>query len=633
MVPGSRETQERLLARVLVAASTAYCLASLLWFSGTPLGQVPVVDSHQQVALAKLMAEGALPAEPFHRAPLHPFLLSLAGLGGGGELAIYLWARVLNLFSVLLMAWGAARLARDWRAGRPAQAAAYALVSANPVVLFYAGFAFDILPASALGIWSFIAALRYCAREPTQAGWRDLTLASLGFALAAQLRSHFLPVACLWPLLVLLHAGRRAWRAALLSLLPLLLSLAAFAWVNHRVGGEWHATPWQGAYNLYAGNGPAANGRYYAQSIQTSETAAPHENPAKLESLALYAQAHPGAEKASVREMNDYWISETVRHVSAEPLRWLRLCAVKLYAALNNHEQYDNLTYSLHRELSPWLRWNPLGWGLLLSAASAVCLVSPLSGRRALLALVSAYVLGIVLFYPTSRFRLPLLPLLAASAVLLPSVWRERGRRRLMLGLGGAAALLVFSHFARVDEDPAPLQDHRILAYAALASGEEREALIWARTGLRREPADPLLWRTLALACLQAALAGENAGLELQARDFETPVKHPPRGRLFAEALYAFSQDRSPVAEARLRELAAQPSGELGPESLALLLTLGREEGFAPALSLTPEQRGLWLNAVLDLRGREDSSLWLQRRGLEARTLAGALRTLVSRRR
>lgn len=108
---------ERRVAALLFLASSVYLVAALLWFSGTPLGQVPVVDSHQQVALARLIADGQIPAEPFHRAPLYPALLSLAGFAGGGETGIYLWARLLNIVSVFLTAWGAASLARRWAAG------------------------------------------------------------------------------------------------------------------------------------------------------------------------------------------------------------------------------------------------------------------------------------------------------------------------------------------------------------------------------------------------------------------------------------------------------------------------------------------------------------------------------------
>jgi hypothetical protein len=38
----------------------------------------------------------------------------------------------------------------------------------------------------------------------------------------------------------------------------------------------------------------------------------------------------------------------------------------KVYALLNDWEQYNNKTYAFHQARSPWLRWNPLSWGVLL---------------------------------------------------------------------------------------------------------------------------------------------------------------------------------------------------------------------------------------------------------------------------
>jgi hypothetical protein len=475
-------------------AAAAYAFAALLWFTGTPLGQVPVVDSHQHVALARLMADAAMPPESFHRAPLYPALLSIAALAGADDLGVYLFARAVNFACLILLAWETSRLAARWGAGPLAASLAFSFVAANPILIFYAGFAFDILPASLLGLWGFVFAWDFLkgADESARPDWQPVLLAGLCFAAAAQLRSHFLPVALSWPLLALWKSKGRRTASFVCAALPLALGFGVFALANHGVSGEWRLGPWQGAYNLYAGNGPQANGRYYAQIVDTGSETPPHENPAKTESILLYERLSGRKPPHTVSEMNSFWLRQTLDRVKAEPLRWLHLMTLKAYALLNNHEQYDNLSYSLHKEHSPWLRYNPLGWGFLFILALLAFSFRRPPGIGPLLLLCTAYAAGILLFYPTSRFRLPLVPLIAALAVQLPlSSLKLRLKSVLLVAVLGLA--LCFSQFGQVAKDPAPLQDHRILAYAALRAGQKQELQYWLTQGLLLSPKDPVL--------------------------------------------------------------------------------------------------------------------------------------------
>jgi hypothetical protein len=132
--------------RILVGVALVALLHCALWFAfynQTALGESPALDNRQTLALAHAMAEGSLAEESFHRAPAYPYLLSLfLSLGLPYEL-LPLLARWLNAAALALTASATALVAlRAW--GRPACAwLAGLLVALNPVLLFFAGDAFD----------------------------------------------------------------------------------------------------------------------------------------------------------------------------------------------------------------------------------------------------------------------------------------------------------------------------------------------------------------------------------------------------------------------------------------------------------------------------------------------------------
>jgi len=281
--------------------------------------------------------------------------------------------------------------------------------------------------------------------------------------------------------------------AAALAMCAALLA-AQGLWQQH-VGGEFRVLPWQGAYNLWASNQPGSHGRYYAQSLALPPGAAP-DNPAKLESLALFAREHgaPG----SIDAMNAHWRARFLAHVSGEPLAWIGQLARKTYSFLNDWEQYNNKTYAFHAARSPWLAWNPIGWGVLLvlgvAGAWRLARTAPETARAAgLIALAAAA--GVILFFVSARFRLPVAALLCvpAGAGLARPAWFFRilpAAQRPLLGVALVGfATLTFSHFDGVRDRRPFIQDHLLIARAAQAVGNDDEVWQHAAAALALDPA------------------------------------------------------------------------------------------------------------------------------------------------
>jgi hypothetical protein len=203
--------------------------------------------------------------------------------------------------------------------------------------------------------------------------------------------------------------------------------------------------------------------------------------------------------------------------VSSHPLRWGALTARKAYALLNNWEQYNNKTFAFHKARSPWLRWNPVCWGLLLmlgvAGAARLASESPRSAA-ALAAIWAACAASILLFFVSARFRLPLasmLAVLAGGALGSPGFWRgwSPGARAALAGIVVLAGAAAFSDIGNVQDPSTFVQDHALLARAAYTVGDDATALSEAREALRMQP-----WHPDALAVEKAVKA-------------ETPRKEP----------------------------------------------------------------------------------------------------------
>jgi hypothetical protein len=473
------------------ALAFAYALGHLSWYLGTPLGRVPVLDERENLDLAAAIAGGALPAEPFYRAPGYALVLCLLRILGIGPAGLFPAALLLGSALHAANAALAATLARRWF-GPAAGLAAGLLVAFDPVLVHYATQALDATPALTLFLLGMLFLARAVAEPRTPWPW---AAAGASWAAATLLRPNYLLVWLALPLLAAFGgAGARARLLAAVALGAVLFAAAA-AW-QASVCGVAGFLPWQGAYNLWAANRPGANGRYYTQQVSLSPALA-RGNPARAESTYLYLKETGGP--ADIKAMNAYWRRRFLAEVTAHPLRWAALEARKAYALLNNWEQYNNKTYAFHKERSPWLRWNPIGWGvvLLLGTAGAARLAVEAPREATAVAVVAgAAAVSILLFFVSARFRLPLVGLLGAlagGALVRPGFWRPwPASRRAALGAALAlAAGLAFTRFGGVADRATFVQDHALLARAAYSVGDDATALSEAQEALKLQPWHP----------------------------------------------------------------------------------------------------------------------------------------------
>jgi hypothetical protein len=617
----------------LLLGAAAYASLYTLEFLQTPAGQCPVLDGAENVMLARQIAAGTLVREPFYRAMLYPFLLSLfLRMGMTADLLPYIAGLIgvaCHVVSVLCVG----RLATRLWGGRPAAGAmAAGLFAFYPVAVFFAAEPLD----TALGLALFLAGLdalhlAALSAHPARAG---AGMAAL--SLAAMARPNYMPCVIVAPLLVLLLSwttagtAARRWRLAAAAVIPTLVLWMGLGVLQLVRSGVFRVTPWQGTYSLWSGNRPRANGRYYEQQMvfRADPGGAAEMNVSRMESEVLYAR-ETGKDPKDLLAMERYWRAKTLDTIRAEPGRWLGLELRKLYYLFNNFEQYNNKTYAFHKARSVVLGWNPLGWGVVfvlgVMGLTAGCLSGAVrlfrrdgAGWWLVAGVAASYAAGVLLFFASDRFRLPLAPVCMAMAgglCLLPNLQRRPGAAGVVLAAGGAAALLTFSGVWEVRDLRPVTQDMLLLSNAALKVGKDEEACRWAVVALTRAPGQPNAVACLAQSFYNLQLQGEPlpaeaAGLDWPGiADLLGSQPQPSGGLRLIHALALWKTGDAAGAGVAWRALCEQPSASprLRDNALGMLLLAGLGSGDETelAVSAAPSSASAFLRAAAVRRSHQ----------------------------
>ena len=600
----------------------------LLWYWQTPFGQVPVLDERENLDLARLFASGALPAEPFYRSLGYPLFLAPLFLCGLPASLIPFAATAAGLLlhaaAALTAAFGARALFDRTRAGL----AAGLLYGLNPVLIHQATQILDGALAN-LGLLLGLLCLLHARRTRLPAARLTFAFAfgaALAWSLAALVRPQLLLVWLAFPVLWTLLSLRtpdcvRHLRLGALALLVSAIPWLALGLVQSHISGHFRCLPTQGAYNLWAANRPGAHGRFFAQSI-TLPPEADRQNPTRYEAAALFTQA-TGQPAQDIDTINAYWSSRLHEVVLADPAAFLGRITRRAYYLFNDTEQYNNKTYAFHKARSPWLRLNPLGWGLVFLGGLTGLLVLAARDRRSaflLTALVGTTTAAILVAFVSDRFRLPLVALaslLAGGVIFLPATWAvwSRNRRLGFAALLVLAAVFTFSRAFGVRDDATVLQDHLLLASAAVQTGDD--ALAWSEAGaaLSLSPGKPdaLAWRVTAYfnrLLTRTAPAADAPVWTANARDLlAQPASPAPPSVEVIAALALWRAGDTAAAEtawrrlapltpdaraalvfARLAPLSELPVPPLTPDNLR---AAGALTQLALALSATPQDTAL----------------------------------------
>lgn len=510
----------------LVLGALALRLLYLATILDNPYFTVPITDEAMYDAWARTIVAGdTFLHSPYYDSPFHAFFLAAVyWLFGHSFLAVRLVQVVLGTLNVLFLYRIALRLTD------PLTARVAGLLAATYLpFLYYEGLLEKESVALFLLDSSVLLMLGAIARPTGLAFWCAGTV--LGLLAINRVNSLLLVpffAAAAW-----LRAGNRtaAMRAIGALGLGAVMVIAPVTIRNWLVSGEWIPISAAGGQVLYTANNPAN---------PTGEL-----NPVpgiRATSLFERIDFHRRAEAETGRamtpgEVSAYWMRKSLAFSLDHPGMQARMIGHRFLQFWNKEELADNHSFEQFKQFS-WVLRLPLPAYWFVAPLALVGLVLAWPQRRALALpylAVCGYLLSLLPFWISSRYRLPVVGLLLVfAAIALAHVVRlrlepqpEAPKRILAFALSlAAAAAVCWLPLSR--SDPATLE--RNLAYAYEQIGEyDRAIAIYERLrATERNPENELyLANALGLAgrtddarALLARLAGPGNPPEVRRRAF-----------------------------------------------------------------------------------------------------------------
>lgn len=414
MMTGSdRKTFWILLAAGLIVRIVYFFeYRSLLEFS------YPTVDALYHHLTAKAIAGGGLVStEPFFRAPFYNYFLALIYFVSDNSVAFARFVQLaLGAFSIPLTY----VIARRMFDQRVALIAAILVLATADLVYFDGELLLEssVLLMLLLLIWSL---LRYLESR----AWSWLALAGFIQGLAIINRPNtavFVPIA-LW-LLWRAHrrdAARSYWLRLFGFVWPLAIPIALVLWHNLTRPEPTFSIATQGGINFYIGNNPEADG---VSAVMPGKLGYAWQ----FADVKYLAESEAG-QSLTADEVSGFYFRRGLDFVGSEPLDWLKLTVKKLYLLFSGADISNNRNLPYFKSQTVMLRILPLGMGVLAPLGLVGMWLtrrrSPVVAGLAVFAVL--YGLTFVVFFVNSRFRLPLLPLMAIfSTFALKELWERR---------------------------------------------------------------------------------------------------------------------------------------------------------------------------------------------------------------
>jgi tetratricopeptide (TPR) repeat protein len=399
---------------------------------------------------AKEIASGSwIGATPFVQSPLYAYLLGvLMKIIGPGVGRILVTQSLLGTGTVLLTYWAGLRLFDHTRG-----LLAGLLIALYGPFLFYEGMVMKtfLSPLLTVLLLVLLDRARECAAGSPEgaamapgAGMapgaaRAFAMAGLVYGLLTLDRDNFILLA---PILALLAwwlaagASRRGLRAAAAFTLGAVAVIAPVTLRNWAVSKEFVLLTTGGGEVFFIGNNADANGLYVPPPFVRPD---PRYEHADFIARASEISGHP----LTPMQSSWFWFRQGMEFITGDPLAWIRLLGQKMMHFWNFFEVPDNLDYEVMQRFSPLLDrlnfsfppgsfpslllpvvWIPVRLHLVLTfgTLAPLGLVGLWLSRRSWRRLLPLYVLlfgymgTVLLFFNFSRFRVPVVPLLALPA-------------------------------------------------------------------------------------------------------------------------------------------------------------------------------------------------------------------------
>ncbi len=370
-----------------------------------PLLYMPVLDERYYIEMGKAIGSGQLAGGEtvFFMDPLYGYFLGALFFFFGDNLTtVRLFQIVMDAVNVLLIYGVASKLLRKG-AGYVA-ALAYALY---PLALFYSLLILKTtVTTTALLFFTLYLLIALEKRKGVHWFCFGLVICAMTY-----LRGNMV---LLLPLTILIVpiSERLSWRGFLGGMLLLVVGFMALLplgiFRNYRVSGEFVLMNSQAGRLFYSCNNPRnLTGRYnvpdFARPDPVDSERDFHKEAERRTGLTLDSS-----------QASRYWMREAFRFFKDEPGVILELLTNKVKGTVGNCEIANNHSFYSASDFSPLLRWFPLPFAFAFALGIPGLVLGIIRNPKAALLLIPLLTVltTMLLFYTSSRFRMPLVPYL-----------------------------------------------------------------------------------------------------------------------------------------------------------------------------------------------------------------------------
>jgi 4-amino-4-deoxy-L-arabinose transferase-like glycosyltransferase/Tfp pilus assembly protein PilF len=466
-------SRETLFITAVIALSLIIRLIYLWQYHDSAYWGSLTVDAKFHYLWAKSIAGGdILGSEVFFRAPFYPYFLALCYLIFGGKLlGIVIIQNLIGVISFLLVY----KLAKEIFGKKCAMLASILYLFTFDFIFFESELLLDFMLVLFLPLF-FLTIFKADSVNKKHL-W---LMAGLILGLAAATRPTVLILLGIIPLFYLNPGSKvfkfKTWALDMIFLiLGSVIILLPIAIRNAAVGDEFTAVPTQGGINFYIGNNPDANGWSAAM-------------PPPLGQFWQYADCKYIAEteagsELKPAEVSRFWFTKGIDFWLESPSAALRLNLKKAYLLFNNRDISNNRNISQFKEHIGISKILVVRWWLILPFGLVGMIASLRRNSRAglIIFFTVLYSFVIILFFVTSRFRLPLLPfwIIFTSRGILYSAELISARKIKMLVISALIIILGFlfsiSDLYKIDFSN-PLQELYSEGNRQFAAGEYVQA-------------------------------------------------------------------------------------------------------------------------------------------------------------
>jgi tetratricopeptide (TPR) repeat protein len=424
----SEKNKEKLFLLGVFFLAFILRLVYLLQIKSNPHFFSPTMDPLYHDVWAQNIAEGNwFGGKVFFRAPFYAYFLALVyKIFGHNYIIPRLIQHLIGSFSCILVYFLAKRIFNR------KVAVVASLIAASYGMLLY--FEDELLLDSFLVFFDLLLIL-FLLRAKNNPKFLNWFVCGIILGFSAITRPNilfFIPFVWLWIFLVFIHEKRlrEILTFCMIFLIGSALMIFPITLRNYLVGKDFVLIASQGGINFLIGNNQNADGMsavFYKEDWQ-------------------YRDFEYMAEKEAGRslkpsEVSNFYYKKGVKFLVDEPEKGFKLWVKKFYVFWNKFEVSNNQDVYFFRRYSSLIRILPIGfWFIgplgLVGMVLSMVFRKELPGRRKDVFLpiifVFSYMITVVMFFVTARFRFPIIPfLIIFSAFALVWLWQKFSKREL----------------------------------------------------------------------------------------------------------------------------------------------------------------------------------------------------------